>query len=289
MKVSIVSLTYNQKDLTLALAKTMLHHLKQHEFEWVLLDNGDDGTREELVKLWTDHAPDSAHLHIIPGNNEGNFASMNNAAAMKAKGEILCFLNNDTELLSDILAPAIGLLDGHPQVGIVGSVLRYKKNFKLQHSGIFFEKNVTPGELGDYAQGALRMREEWAHPEDWSSPVLFKAVTAACFFMRKTDFKQLRGFDEIFDWCFEDVDLCLRMQYHAKKTVCTHPDIRLLHHGSASGGDRKIKINLEILRGRWKGIVRTDTERFRQMVPEMRRPAPKACTLPEPGPHSPSG
>ena len=60
--------------------------------------------------------------------NETNlgFAGANNQGAREAHGRILVLLNNDTEPITQWLAPMMRLLDD-PGVGVVGAKLLYRR------------------------------------------------------------------------------------------------------------------------------------------------------------------
>lgn len=261
MLTSFISLTYNQKNYTLGLAKTLLRRHKNHTFEWVVVDNGKDGTTEALVEFWKLHAKPGQELKALEHDNSGNFASINNAGASMSKGDVLVFLNNDTRVTSDLITPFRETLENYPQVGCVGSVIHFF-NRTLQHSGIFIGNEVTPGELGLRAVNAFGFHPAWAFPQTWTGPVPFKAVTAACVAVRRKDFMDIAGFHDEFNYCFEDVDFCFRMMAHLGKICVVDPRARLLHKGSASGGDRRVEEHLKMLRGRWLGIIPPDMPRY---------------------------
>lgn len=262
--VSFVTITFNASRLCLRLAHSMKSHIKHHHFEWVILDNGTDGTTETLKRYWERFMPKHCVLKILEHDNSGNFASMNNSAVKYASHPVICFLNSDVELKSDIITPAVAALESNEKIGVVGAVLRFRRwPHRLQHGGIFIHDDVTPGELSDDAISALGLRKEFRQPEKLGYAPIFKAVTAACSFMWKRDFLGIGGFHDEFDWAFEDVDLCFRVGIWLNKLCIVHPDIRLYHVHSHSGGNRRISMNLSLLKGRYRGMIPRDYPSFR--------------------------
>ncbi len=59
-------------------------------------------------------------------------------------------------------------------------------------------------------------------------------LTAACLLVKRSDFIDVGGFDEMaFPVTFNDVDLCLKLRRAGKVLIWT-PEAELLHHESAS-------------------------------------------------------
>ncbi len=205
-----------------------LKSLQGTDAEIVLVDNGSDG----LIVLGN-AVPDGISVRIWP--NRG-FARACNAGAAVASGEILVFLNNDTEVTDGWLEPILESFqdDG---VGIVGNRLVYGDG-RIQHAGIYLDR---PG-------GCLT-----AHNILTDEPSRdVEAVTGACMAVRADTFRQVGGFDHGFYNGYEDVDLCLKARelgwgvwYTAESTV--------VHYESQSGPSRwaAVRENVARLNERW--------------------------------------
>jgi GT2 family glycosyltransferase len=82
-----------------------------------VVDNGSaDGTVEAVRERFP-----WAELVALPRNF--GFAGGNNAGLARAKGRMLCLLNNDTIVQRDGLESCVRYLDAHPDVGAVGPLL----------------------------------------------------------------------------------------------------------------------------------------------------------------------
>jgi GT2 family glycosyltransferase len=160
-----------------------------------------------------------------------NFSDINNFAANEATGEILCFLNNDTEVLSaDWLNRARAFLS-LDDVGAVGARLIYPDH-TLQHFG------VATG-LGPHGVGVhLHLGIDEDDPGYFNKAAVlqeFSVVTAACLFMRASTFREIGGFEPELPVDYNDVDLCLKVRAQGLR-VLGDPGLLLIHKESKTRG-----------------------------------------------------
>jgi GT2 family glycosyltransferase len=201
------------------------------DVEILIVDNGSDDP--DVFKYFS-RLTDAGLAKVVRDESPFNFSELNNVAARQAAGDILCFLNNDTEVIAPRwLARARALLSLE-DVGAVGARLLYP-DCSLQHFGI------TLG-MGDH--GVAGMPHGGLHHEDpgyFSKARLiqeFSAVTAACLFVRKADFVDVRGFEPELPVAYNDVDLCLKLRGRGLRVVAD-PEIVLIHKESRTrGSDR---------------------------------------------------
>ncbi len=217
---SIVMPVWNRVELTKK-CLTALAGLKDHpEYELIIVDNGStDGTAEFLRQL-------SGDVRIIGNGENLGFAKACNQGAAAARGTYLVFLNNDTLPQPGWLTALVAEVDGHAEVGIVGSKLLYPDG-TIQHAGVVRDrKRLLPYHIyksfaGDHP--AVNHRRE------------LQIVTAACMLVRRTLFDELGGFDEAFRNGFEDADLCLRAQQRGQLIVY-QPRSQVYHLESQTPG-----------------------------------------------------
>lgn len=249
-KASILTPTFNKFEMIKDLDASLNQQIKT-PYEFIVLDNGDGST----AKI--------PGINVIKGTNLGNFGSMNNLMASYAMSEVLIFLNNDTIARTDFVTDMVSILDSRPEIGIVGAVLYYPDE-RLQHSGIIIQQDLHPANLGERAIKKLSLDEKKCRPYYWDGMRAFQAVTGACMAIRREDFFKIGGFHDEFSWNFEDVDLCFRMQFYLNKICIVSPLSVLTHREFESGGNRNQEINLSLLQGRWRGIVKADDYLFTQ-------------------------
>ena len=187
-----------------------------------------------------------------------NFSRINNAAAARARGPLLCFLNNDTEVISADWLEEMVSLAVREGVGAVGAMLYYP-NDTMQHAGVVLglggiashpHRGERRGAPGNYGRAALTQT--------------MSAVTAACMLLRKSAFDAVGGFDESLAVAYNDVDLCLRLQARGFRNVWT-PFAELYHYESVSRGDDLNDDNRErflaesrAMSDRWGGLLTAD-------------------------------
>lgn len=184
----------------------------------------------------------------IPG--PFNFSALNNAAVREIGTDILCFLNNDVEMIRfDWLRPLVAQAV-RGDIGAVGAQLLYSDG-TIQHAGV-----VTG--LGGGAGHAHRFQK----PEDAgyfrraSLPQLVSAVTAACLVVEREKFLSVGGFDEIdFPVAFNDVDLCLKLNERGWQSFY-EPRSVLVHHESKSRGSDSSRINRDRFAGELAALKR---------------------------------
>jgi len=178
----------------------------------------------------------------------GGFAAACNAGAAAATGELLVFLNNDTEPQPGWLEALLRHAEEHPEAAVVGAKLLFPTG-AVQHAGVAFGQDGYPHNL--YA----------GFPADHPAvnrPRRLQAVTAACMLVRRAAFERVGGFDEGFRNSMEDVDLCLRIgESGGEVHYC--PAATVLHLESATRGrEEKFEASVALYRDRWRGQVRRD-------------------------------
>jgi GT2 family glycosyltransferase len=221
----------------------------------------DNGSVEPETLEFFEQAKEEYGIEVLPYPSEFNFSAINNFAADHATGEILCFLNNDTEVVArDWLERARSLLS-FPEVGMVGARLLFPDR-SVQHFGIALgvgdHRIAGTPHAGFHADlpgyfGKSRLIQE------------FSAVTAACMFIRKRDFESIGGFDIAFRVAYNDVDLCMRLREQTGLAIVCDPEIVLIHkesrtRGSDKDGARALRLEEEAsaMHARWKDKLLND-------------------------------
>lgn len=242
-EVSILISVFEQLDYTRrcleALERTLTGKVS---YEVVVVDDASrDGVAEYLGGL-------SEPYRVLFNKERKGFAINNNLAAQEARGEFLCFLNNDVFVEGDWLLPMLTLLREKQDVGMVGNVQRLVRNGRYDHMGVVFAPQGNPRH---YGQGFLH-RPFKGEVREWS------AVTAACCACRRETFLELGGFDEVYLNGCEDVDLCLRMQKQGFRHFVVHDSVVLHVKGGTEGRKAHNDRNAQILLEKWGDEVRSD-------------------------------
>lgn len=254
--VTILIPTRDKSDLLARCLSGLLGATDYRNFEVLIVDNQ---SREPATeRLYRTLAADP-RVRVLRYDQPFNFSRLNNWAAAQAGGEILLFLNNDTEVIHQDWLRHMAANAVRPGVGAVGAKLLYPDG-RVQHGGVIL------GMGGVAAHFHLRRRAE--DPGYFGRALLqqdLSAVTAACLAMRRSVFEEIGGFEAAhLAVAFNDIDLCLRLRERGYRVVWT-PLARLYHHESASRAcdllpDQQPRFGREIayMRARWGAILDGD-------------------------------
>lgn len=241
-KLSIITVTYNSSKNIEGLIKSILNSTLP-VFEFIVIENGsnDKIKTEEICKKYNKNL----NIKYYLSKNVG-FGKSCNAGFKKSSGNIVLFLNPDTELLSDSL----------------DTLVRHsiKNNFDIsggrsetfdgsRHYTVVRKPNINIG-LFEFSNLGKFFKTQKGHNDfyylndnkiiDATEDVKVDAVGGAYLLIKRRSFEKLNGFDENFFMYLEDVDLCVRANMLNMNVIyCPHSIIR--HVGGASS-DNKYKI-----------------------------------------------
>lgn len=209
----------------------------------------------QLFALWGSESK----IRIIPYNGEFNFSAINNFAVSHCQSDLVCFMNDDTEVItSDWLREMISHAI-RPDIGVVGCKLLFA-NGELQHAGVILGVSAI---ASHYFYRLGTNRKSYHNRENLAQEV--SAVTAACMVIRRELFQKIGGFDaEQLAVTFNDVDLCLRLKKHGYRIIYT-PFAILYHAESSSRGadsspakQQRFAKEVAIMKKRWVSLIHND-------------------------------
>jgi GT2 family glycosyltransferase len=216
-KVSIIIPTRDKSDLLSKCVDSIKSRTKYPNYEIVIVNNL--SSEQETLSLLKHYRDDG--ISVLDFAEPFNYSKICNFAADTASGQILCFLNNDTEVLSENWLSSMVAHATQDEIGVVGAVLTYPDG-SIQHMGIALGYTGIAG-----------------HPSRGNSPTEalpdscyeVSGVTFACALVSKSIFQEIGGLDENYPFGFNDVDFCLRSNAAGyKNIVCL--DARLTHSES---------------------------------------------------------
>jgi GT2 family glycosyltransferase len=228
--VSVIIPTRDRVGLLRRCVETLRTKTNYDALEIIVIDNG--STEPETLEFLRTAETKKA-IRVLRDDGPFNYSRLNNRAAREARGEILLFLNNDTEIderdwLREVVSHVV-----KSDVGAVGARLWFPEG-TLQHGGVILGLG---GVAGHAFPGIPR-----GHPGYFNRAMLQQncsAVTGACMMVRKTVFEEVGGFDEEnLGVTFNDIDFCLRLTERGYRVVWT-PYASLIHHESASRGHQR--------------------------------------------------
>lgn len=220
-RASIVILTRSRETL-LSTCLDALARTDYPRFEVVVVDSGD---RDAAAKGWYEARAGELDLDLRVVWWEGifNYSAANNAGAAEAKGEVLVFLNDDTEPLDPgWLSELVGWAT-RPEIGLAGLQL-IGRDGRIQHGGVVIGMSGFADHL---FAGMAPGSETLIGNAGWYRNLL--SVTAACVAVERDFFEAIGGFDERFVLNGSDVVLGLDARRQGRRNVCSpHAPIRHL-------------------------------------------------------------
>lgn len=254
--VSVVIPTRDRVDLLAPCLDSLLRKSLYPRFEVIVVDN--DSVEPRTHALLREQEARDSRLKVLRIPGSFNFSALCNAGARKAKGDVLVFLNNDTEIVTPDWIERLLYFAAAPDVGAVGAKLLYPGG-RVQHVGVLLGMG---GVAGHFGSGVSEDESGWMGrnilPHDVS------AVTGACMMIERRKFEAVEGFDEVeLPVELNDVDLCLRLAARGWRTVCNTQTL-LIHRQSASrgGGALRLQRVYETERRafyeRWRAVIRDD-------------------------------
>lgn len=252
--VSIIIPTKDRADLLEMCLNSLQAKTTYTNYEVIIVDNGsvEPATQALFDRL---QAP---RFTVVRDDRPFNYSALNNSAARLARGELVCLMNNDIEILTPDWLEEMVSFALREDIGCVGARLWYPDG-RLQHGGCVIgvggiaghsHKYLPRGQVGYFARAVLHQS--------------FSAVTAACLLVRRSIFEQMDGLDEQLVVAFNDVDFCLRVQAAGYRNVWT-PYAEMNHHESASRGEEdspekiaRFKKEIDFMKARWGDYLLND-------------------------------
>ena len=204
-------MTHNNLKYTRQCLESIIRVTDYHPFELVVVDaNSTDGTLEYL------HSRSEVRLVRLEKNYPYSYSL--NRGIQVAKGEYLCFMNNDTIIVQpEWLKTLIECAKSDARIGIVGPRLCNQDlvnstGRRRKHAYILPEDCLPRYILPDGNHVNV-----WPS-KDTVTPCTY--VVGACFLVKHELIDNIGLFDEGFFFAYDETDYCLRTWKAGKRVVC---------------------------------------------------------------------
>ena len=229
-ELSVVVLSWNTQELTLACLRSLRADGQEHTREVIVIDNGsEDGSADAIA----DQHPD---VLLVRNPENVGYAGGHNQGAKIASGTFLCTLNSDTEVEPGALDQLVDFLLAHPGHGAVsprlvnldGTVQRACMRFPGLLTAMCFDLFV-----GKFWPGSIVERRYFMKDFDHLSSRDVDQPPGAVFVVNRAEFLEMGGLDEDLFLFFNDVDYCRRLWKRGRR-IHYLAEAAVRHHGGAS-------------------------------------------------------
>lgn len=203
-EIAVVILNWNGKELLQKFLPAVVQHSNQAQIYVI-----DNASTDDSVAFLQTNFPE---VHLIQNQQNLGYAGGYNQGLNQVKEPIYCLINSDVLVTENWLAPILKLLGEQPEIGIVQpKILDYKRRNYFEYAG------AAGGFIDAYGFPFCRGRVFDTIEKDEGqyndiTPVFW--ASGACFFVRKSVFEQLNGFDTLFFAHQEEIDFCWRAHIH---------------------------------------------------------------------------
>ncbi len=227
------------------------------DYEVIVVDNGSTEARAiQTLGDWSKREP--LRFRVARLDIPFNFSTLCNHGVDVATGEILLFLNNDTEVITGDWLSAMLEQAQRPTIGAVGALLLYADG-SIQHAGAILglgglaahSHRALPGISPGYMYQVFTINN-------------YSSVAGACLMCRRAVFEEMGRFDEQLPGDYEDVDFCLKLIRAGYHNVYL-PHVRLYHYEGATRGKDYVERDpvgrrhaMELMRARWPDFIEHD-------------------------------
>ena len=261
VRLSVIIVTYNCCDLLQKCIESIYRYNDiGDELELIVVDNGDDGSYEKIRSI-----PGFEKVMSLKHENTG-YGAGNNSGADNAKGDVLLFLNPDTELIEPVFRFALDKFDNDQNLGSFGVRLLDKDRKRAPSGGFRLH-------MGFWKVQVYKLLDRIG--------VFIPSRMFTCgadLFVRKEAFYACGAFDEeIFMYC-EEADICNRLNASGWK-IAFFPEKKIIHMEGSTSADSFPKKYSAVLKAREYYCSKYGVDFKREAKKELRYCGIKAAAL----------
>lgn len=220
--ISLITINFNQADVTCALLEST-RHLTYPRFEIIVVDNGSAEDPTERIRRGN-----YPFVTVLRSENNLGFSGGNNLGIRQAKGDYLFLLNNDTEVTPDLLEQLLKSFALNPAIGVVCPKIRYfDQPDTIQYAG-YRPLNRFTGRTW-----AIGLQEKDSGQYDQPGPTHF--AHGAAMMLRREVLRRVGLLDESYFLYYEELDWSMRIR-RAGFQIFYQPKALIYHKESLSVG-----------------------------------------------------
>ncbi|HYB60463.1 MAG TPA: glycosyltransferase [Methylomirabilota bacterium] len=235
MDLSIIIVNWNSTDYLRACLGSIYRFVRGIEFEVIVVDNASNDPCEHMLRQEFPGV-----IFVQSGANLG-FARANNLGFSHSTGEILLFLNPDTEVSDDSIVKMVHRLRATEGAAAAGARL-LNTDGSLQTSCVQSFPTIA-NQLLDFDF----LRRKFPTSRLWGTRALYRtdnrpaevdALSGACFMMKRSIFERVGKFTETYFMYSDDLDLSYKIRKAGYRAIYLN-DCTITHHGEKSSEKRE--------------------------------------------------
>lgn len=229
MDLTFVILTWNSERFLKKCFDTIISKCLSEEvaYEIRVVDNGSTDRSADIFKFYEAMQPDSFVVRYLDKNHGTTYPR--NLALKEARGEIICILDSDTELLHGSLREVFTTLKEREELGVLAPQLIYPEG-NVQNSVKKFPVFTVKLKKLLKIFFKISIKDNDFYPDfPFPSPRKVDTAISACWFFRKSLLDVVGLLDENIFYAPEDVEFCCRVN-KAGKEVLYWPHVTVLHN-----------------------------------------------------------
>jgi GT2 family glycosyltransferase len=245
MKLTVVILSHNVEKLLRRAISSVYKTYKEKNLQVIVVDNASIDGSVNMVKK------EFPQVNLITSDINTGFAKGNNLARKVTKGEIVLFLNPDTEVQDGAIKKCLEDLEEKPETAAVGCkvVLPNEKIDYSCHRGL-----PTVWNTFCYWTGLSKLFPKSKLFAGYKATYLntneshyIDCISGTFLMIRKNILDKVNWWDEDYFWNGEDIELCYDIKEEGYK-IWYESTVTVIHYkGSSSGlwSTSKVMVNKE--------------------------------------------
>ncbi|MDP3941732.1 MAG: glycosyltransferase family 2 protein [bacterium] len=234
--LSIIIVSFNTEDLTLACLRSLYEHISGITFEVIVVDNA---SKDDSVKRMQQY---NSKVNVIANKENVGFSKANNIGIKESSGRYILFLNSDTVVPEKTLQYMVEFMDNQQRAGAATCFVRMA-NGQLDdaaHRGFPTPWNALChfSGLSKVFPNSMFFNGYHLAWKDVMKTHEIDALAGAFMIVRREAGEQVGWWDEDYFFYGEDIDFCYMLKQNGWKIYFV-PDVEILHLKGASSGIKK--------------------------------------------------
>jgi len=236
MDLSIVTVSWNVKELLNRMIDSVFHYTDGLDYEVIVVDNDSkDGSIPYLRQHYQEWIQNKK-LKIIDNKFNAGFAKANNQGLKIAIGKYNCFMNPDMELVENSFLKLHQFMEQTPSAGICTCRLLYgdktiQANVKSNPG--FCDQLLVLLKLHHFLSWLPCLKKYLRKGFDFTQKQYIEQAMGAFIFTRKKLMDKINGWDEDYWLWWEDVELCKTVQEQGQDIIYL-PITEVIHYEGKS-------------------------------------------------------